>query len=513
MSWNRLLLAIVVLYTGGFRLLVLDRPFEYDAEGAGCLYGLLARNYLRFDWAQTYGIPVLTVGHPPGAPIVFYPDHPPLVPLLIVPIYAMFGVGEWQTRLPISLVTVAAVYVLYRLLAGVGTPRAGVTAAALFAATPMTLYFGGFPDVIGMPLVLFVLLSVIGYLHFHRDPGFTTFVPFVAAFMLAGLCDWPAYIIVPVFLAHFVATRPRGQWPWIVAFCFTACVLFAALYVYIALATNSPWDWMAPLFSRRSAIVGQNRFTLTQWLAAAMAFNRTYHTLPLLVATSLWLVMFGVRIRRSQPGATVARLLIAWGVLYVLIGSKAVYDHEWVWSLLTPGIVAATALLIDAMLHTAEQRGFAKAAGGIVALVLVLFASWTGYTTFRMLYPIAGDRPFHPMELGRAIQAAAPDSTNVALLVTGEEAEPQLWFYGDRPLRTRVWSIPDFQRRLHDDTVDLVYEFDVQPWKGAATGIVFPRVWGHDLATFRAYLAQRYPLTPLPADVANKFEVFDLRHP
>jgi hypothetical protein len=101
----------------------------------------------------------------------------------------------------------------------------------------------------------------------------------------------------------------------------------------------------------------------------------------------------------------------------------------------------------------------------------------------------------------------------VALLVTGEEAEPQLWFYGDRPLRTRVWSIPDFQRRLHDDTVDLVYEFDVQPWKGAATGIVFPRIWAHDLATFRAYLAQRYPLAPLPTALADKFEVFDLRQP
>ena len=64
--------------------------------------------------------------------------------------------------------------------------------AALFAATPMTLYFGGFPDVIGMPLVLFVLLSVTAYLPFHREPGLTTLAPFVGAFMFAGACDWPA---------------------------------------------------------------------------------------------------------------------------------------------------------------------------------------------------------------------------------------------------------------------------------------------------------------------------------
>src|SRR2546425_10769646 len=117
-SRHGVLLAVVLLYTAAFRLVVLNRPFDYDAEGASaCEYGILARNYLRFEWAQTHGMPVLTVGHLPTAPLVFYPDHPPLVPLLIVPFYGLFGVSEWQTRLPISMITIAAVYVLYRRLA------------------------------------------------------------------------------------------------------------------------------------------------------------------------------------------------------------------------------------------------------------------------------------------------------------------------------------------------------------------------------------------------------------
>jgi hypothetical protein len=513
MNRHTLLLAVVLLYAAAFRFIALNRPFEYDLEAASnSQYGVLARNYLRFDLGQTQGIPVLTVSHLPNAPIVFYPDHPPLVPLFIVPFYALFGVGEWQTRLPTSMATVAATDVLYLLLTRFATRRIGLIAAAVFAATPMTLYFGGSADPVGMPLILFVLLSGIGYLHFHSRPGFLTLIPLVVAFVLAGLCGWPAYVIVPVFLAHFVATQPRRQWLWIIAFCLTACALFAATYVYIALATDSPWDWMVPLFNRRSPI-GTNPFTLTQWLAAALAINGRYHTFPLLMASCIWLVMFGLRTRHAQSSATVALILMAWGILCVLIGGKAAYDHPYLWLPITPGVAIGAALLIERILRRAEHRGLANAANRIVVLFLVLFASWTWYTTFREFYPLKQDRPFTPMELGQAIQAAAPDPSDLVLLVGGEEAEPQLWFYGDRPLRIRVWSIEQFKRRLHDETADLMYDFNVQPWRAAGAGIVFPAVYRRDFGNFWAYLQQHYSLVPLPTALADKFDVFDLRDP
>lgn len=512
MSRHTLVLGVVVLYAVGFRLLALDRPFQYDAEGSGCLYGILARNYLRFDWTETHGMSVLTVGHIPDTPIVFYPDHPPLIPLLIVPIYALFGVGEWQTRLPTSIATVATVYALYLLLARVATRRIALIATSLFAAMPMTLYFGGFPEVVGMPLLLFILLSAMGYLHFHEHPGLRTFGPFVAAFTLAGLCDWPAFIIVPVFLAHFLATQPRRHWPWIFAFCLSACAIFVALYVYIALATNSPWDWMAPLFKRRNGMGVNAPFTLSQWLAAAAEFNREYQTLPLLVGSCIWLVVFGLWIRRPQPGATVARILLGWGILHVVIGRLAVYTHEWWWSPLTPGIAVAAALLIDRGLGAAERRSFSRVANSVAALFITLLAFWTGDTTLRKLYPVKQDGPFTPMELGQAIQAAAPNPNDLALIVGGDD-HAQLWFYGDRPLRTNIWTIADVERRVNDESAELVFSFDVQPWKAAGAGLVFPRNYRRDFGSLWTYLQQHYPLVPTPTTLAAKFDVFDLRHP
>jgi hypothetical protein len=504
-------LALVLIYAAAFRLSVLNRPFDYDAEGSGCLNGVLARSYLRFGWAAGHGMPILSNDPDLGAPIVFYPDHPPLVPLLIVPVYAAFGVGAWQTRLPVSILTIAAIFVLYRMVAARAGERAAILAAAIFAATPMTLYFGGFPDVVGTPLVLFVLLTVSTYLRFHDNPQPDTFWPFVGAFVLAGVCDWPAYVLVPVLTLHFLTTRHRGDWRWIFGFLLAACLLFAAVYTYITFATHSAWTWMIPKFTRRSGLAGGSRVWSLEWLAAAFAANRTYHTLPLLVVSGAWVAVCGFRLRKSIPGAAIARLLLAWAAVYAFIGSKALFNHEWAWIPFTPGLAVAAALALDAGLETAERRGRARLAGYSIGVLLVSCAAWTAYSTFGSLYPSTPGQAFTPMDMGEAIQAAAPDRNEVAMVAGDDEAEAQLWFYGDRLLRTGIRSVQDFERRVHDGTVDLAYYFDEQPWSARASGIVFPRVWEHDLGVLHAYLKARYPVKPLPPALGRKFEVFDLR--
>lgn len=498
-----LILAMVFVYAGGFRLATLNRPFLDDAEGAGSQIGVLARNYLRFPWTLTHGMPVLSSGPPGAGPVVYYPDHPPMLPLIVALSYAVFGVGAWQTRLPIAVLTLAAVAVLYRLLAAFGTRRAAVVAAAVLAAMPMTLYFGGFPDVVGMPLILFVLLTTLAYLSFHRAPAPATFGWLLAAFVLAGLCDWPAYVIVPVLVVHFAATRPRSDWGWIAAFAAAACLLFAATYFYITLATGAPWSWMAPLFRRRSSLVGHTAFTPQQWIEAAVGFNRTYHTTPVLVAAALWGATFPLRWGRTRPGATVLRLLLAWAGIYMVIASKALYDHEWAWLPLTPCLAVACALLIDWLLDAADRGQCAAAAVWMTVGLGAIFATSTARATFIELYRAGPAAPYTPMDVGRAVQAAAPGAGDVALLF-GNDMLAQFWFYGDRPLRTGIWTPEDFEARLDDDVIDVMFNFDTQPWKGRATGFVFPKASEPDYAPLRDYLVARYPLVRLAPPLAAR---------
>jgi hypothetical protein len=507
-----LALALVLAYAAAFRLATLNRPFFDDAEGSGCQIGVLARNYFRFPWTRTYGMPVLSSGSAGSAAIVFYPDHPPMLPLTVAASYAAFGVGPWQTRLPIAVVTLATILVLYLLLARFATPRIGLIAAALFAATPMVLTFGGFPDVVGLPLVFFVLLTLFAYLRFHRAPRAASFAALLGAFALAGLCDWPAYVLVPVLVVHFAATRPRQEWAWIATFTVAACALFAAVYVYITLATGSPWGWMLPLFRRRSSLVGAAGFTPRQWIAKAAAINAEYQTTVLSAAAVLGLLATPVRSRSrdGSPGTTVAALLLAWAAVYVAIGSKALYSHEWAWVPLTPAMAVVAAQLIDWPLRAATRRRAGTTAGWAAGVLIAMFAAWTAAATLRTLHSPELRSPYTPMEVADALRIAAPRADDIALLVGGE-AQAQYWFYGDRPIRTDIWTADEFQARVDDRTVDTMYHFDVQPWPGPAAGLVFPRIWEDEFAPLREYLAVRYPLTPLPPALASKFEVFDLR--
>jgi len=507
---HRLLLAIVLVYAAAFRLLVLNRPFAYDAEGSGCLNAVLARNYLRFEWTETRGMPILSVGPPGAAPPVRYPDHPPLVPLLIVPFYAAAGVGEWQTRLPIALTTIAAIAMLYRLAASAATPRAGVLAAAIFAATPMTLYFGGFADVVGMPLVLCALVAVDAYLRFHRAPGRGTFARFAAAFAVAALCDWPAYVLVPVLVAHFSATRPRRDWRWIGGFAVGATALFVATYAYITLATGYGWDWIVPLFARRSAVIGGSSVTFAQWLGAAVRINRAHQSLPLLACAALGLAALARRRAWQAQAVVPLALLLSWAALYIAIGAKALYDHEWAWLPLTPCLALAAASILDRAIDAADAWHLPRAGRAAAALLVSAFAAWSAATTFGALYPGTSSEPYAPEALGAAIRAAAPEAGDVALLVGGD-SRAQTWFYGDRPLRTGIWTVDDVERRRRDDTVDLMFDFDEQPFGGEAAGVVLPRRWGAELPALREYLTARYRPVALTPAVAASFEVFDLR--
>jgi hypothetical protein len=266
---------------------------------------------------------------------------------------------------------------------------------------------------------------------------------------------------------------------------------------------------MASPLRNRTAIGGTSPFTLAQWLTTALESNLARHTLPILLLAFGWLIIYGWRRHRPPRGATVARLLLAWGILHVIVGRQGVYIHEWWWSPLTPGLVIAAALFLNALLRRLERSTLRRAAHPTAACLILLFALWTARGALIELGALQTRRPFTTIELGQAIQAAAPNPNDIAMLVHGG-ADPQLWFYGDRPLKLDILSIADFQRRLEDDQVDLVYYF-VQPWQAVPTGLVFPVDRRHEQADLLAYLQQHYAQVRLASPLINKFYVFDLR--
>lgn len=531
--WMALL--AIVLFAAGFRGLLLDRPFSHNPEGVGCFYGQLARNYLRYPIRQTKGLPVMTIGRVEGVRPTFYAHHPPLVPLLIAGSYALFGQGDWQTRLPTACFTVGCVALLYWLLARRRRPRAGIFAAALFAAAPITLFYGGQPDVVGTQLNFFILLSIAAYTHFLARPGVRRLVLLCLAFLPAALTDWPAFFLVPVLLGHFLWTcrvRARTAEPlpqdgateagrqersWrpvllMLIFCVVATVYFAGAYLHIVFGADQPFDWIIKEVQRRSNAGEGDRGAVTaaMWLAGIWRHNLARHTIILLLLGFSWLVVFGFR-RGVNPATTIVRLALAWAALHILVGRQGVYVHDWWWWPLTPGLALAAGLLVDELTDAVsiERRRTVSAA---LAVLYVAFATWTSATILPRYFSdryTRGGVSFSTREFGEAIRLAAPNNRNAPVLIAYNDTyDLPLWYYGDRPLRFNVWDPYTLEQTIHATANTLPFGYEQADWPVSPAGFVFPREFIPSAAGFVDYLRAHYPRRE-----TRRFLIFDLAHP
>jgi hypothetical protein len=500
-------------------LATIDRPFHRDAEGCGSFYGLLARNYWRYGIRATLAVPVQSMGMH-DAPTLYY-NHPPLVPMLIAGALGLAGYQDYDTSfppdwlirsttVPFTLGCVVMIYVLLRR----HSVRAALLAAASFAAMPMTLIYGGLPDVINPELNFFVLLTVAAYLRFFDRTNWGNLALLSAAFLPAAMTDWPAFYLVVVLGLHFLLTHPVRQWGWIVRFGLIATLIFLSLYVQVVLVTDD-WRWMPHLVERRalSNITDSNRsFTWADWLAnAVLQHGIRLHTWPV-VALSLGWVGWRALARKSieiDAGVRATGIVLAWAVLHVLVGRQGVLVHEWWWWPLTPAVAMAGGMMLDQILRWIERGGAVsiRATGACVALLVAIFAI---LNTRAALVELGSPAPVSSNELNYSVdeigqvirESAAP---NHAVMIAESDQAMSLWYYADRPLRREVWDPKTFDRRLSDDSSDLLFGMH-ERWTAPPVAFVFPRAYRSDSTNaLIEHLAARYPMRDTP-----KFLVFDL---
>jgi hypothetical protein len=514
-------LGAILLFALAVRVALIDRPFHRDPEGCGSFYGLLARNYWRYDLSQTLGVPVMSMGVHENP--TFYPNHPPLVPLLIAGVFGVAGYSDyqsdrfppdWLVRLPTVPFTLGCVVLIWLLLCDRASPRAGLIAACLFAATPMTLVFGGLVDVISPQLVFFVLLTVAAYLRLHDRPSVKWLALTSLALLPAGLTDWPAFFLVPVLGVHFLLTRPPRQWGWIVAFGLVSVVWFMIPYVQVVLVTHD-WMWMKELFRRRAmsnVSDAHATFTAWDWVRGALYGHAiARHSWPVMILGTMWVVWALARWRSSLRGARVTGILLGWAALHIAVGRQGVFVHEWWWWPLTPGVAMAAGLMLERVCQWLESSDFRAPRINVgLTTLLVLFAAWHTRQAFlelgqpRGIVPSRPDVDYTIVEVGHIICASA--RPNEPVMLAENDPTLSLWYYADRPLRTNVWDPYTFEQRLTDGSSELCFRmterFDARP-----AAFVFPKAYrAPKMEPLFEYLSARFPLTE-----HEKFYVFDLR--
>lgn len=512
-------LAAVVLFAAGVRLWTIRYPFQRNMEGLGSFYGILARNYFRHDLSDTLGVPVQSMGRAAVVKPVFYAHHPPLVPMFIAAAYLTFDhprqadyvPPEWLTRLPSALFTLACVVAIFALVRNRAGPRAAIFSAAIFVATPMVIYFGGQPDVINSQLVFFVLLTIAAYLRFHDSPSVARLAVLCAAFVPAGLTDWPAYYVVIVLGLHYVLSRPWKTWGWIIAFGLFSAATFALAYGQIYLIAQD-WKWIAHLVERRTIqneTDAHSTFTWMHWISGALIHhNLRRHTLPVCIlalagiATFIW--------RRNESAPRFLRLLLAWAALHVLVGRQGTFQHEWWWWPLTPGLAISAGMMLDWLCARFERRWPAAQpiASAIAAALLIALATWTTLNTigsFDRYISLTGDFPYSARELGQAIRSAAP--ANASVLLAEDDDALALWYYADRPIVQNVWQIETVDQQRRDPRwATLPWGFR-EPWPFPPAALVMPRVYLNNpsLRELDGQLRDRFAVRQTP-----QFLIFNL---
>jgi len=542
-------LGLVLLFAIVVRAAIIARPFHRNPEAMGSYNAILGRNYLsNYQWTRDWGIPVQSFPSPtgdpgdPGDPPTYYANHPPLVPLLVALSYSIFDEGEWQTRLPTAICTLGCIVVIYTMLRKRAGLRAATLAALLFAATPMAIFFGGMADVINSQVVLFSLLAVAAYLRFSETTDARRLLLLIGAFALAALSDWPAFFLVPVLCLHFVFTHRPRQWGWIFAFGFATVVIFVAIFLHITMVTGN-WTLIQERLLRRSVSShtdSQQAFDWMIWLKKAVwGYNVKRHTIPLMLLATAWVVIDGWRVRKvHDSAATLVRLLLAWAFVHVMIGRQGVLNHDWWWWILTPGLCVAAALMLDrswqlfegsapaasvsplaaSQISSADDTakpqaarlGTARLVDAAFVLLVGAWCVWTTWTTVGFFYDdrnIRGGMQYTIVEIGRAIESAAPEGGLVIL--TENDDEPSMWYYGRRPIKMNVWDPRTLDARMRDGFAELPFDY-TQPWHAAATGLVFPKQYEPNAATFLDHLKGTYRLRHTTPEIDDKFYIFDL---
>jgi hypothetical protein len=164
---------------------LMNGVFLYDLIGSGTAWNLEAlRTYGERYYAR---YPALSLGH-----------HMPLLPLVLVPFYAVFGVSVFAARLAVLTSFVLSVLLLYRLVRRLFDERVAGWACLLFATSPVLGTFG--QRVLSeMPANALVLATLNGLLSFRHSGRLRDYFLMVAAAVASLLCRPTAVYMLPAY--------------------------------------------------------------------------------------------------------------------------------------------------------------------------------------------------------------------------------------------------------------------------------------------------------------------------
>ncbi|MDP9291493.1 MAG: glycosyltransferase family 39 protein [Verrucomicrobiota bacterium] len=371
-------LLLPLLFLGASLCAELRVPWVENDNYCGAIYSQAAHNNLRAGLLKTAGVPAtLYYGPLPIPREEFYVHHPTLFPLLITGAFATLGEAEWVARLVPILSSLGGLVFVWLIVRETAGGRAAAFSAALFAASPMELHYGGLVDFEPV-LVLWMLATLFFLLRWEQTqrPHWRSLA--IAGCLLCVLTDWPGYLFVGSLGAwYFFKRNPsRGFALLLVGLGGISAAIFLAQIRHInPRAWSDLWTAMTMRLgsgmatgSSGTETASNLHFTFVQWLqTVGGAIVRDFLPGPLLLAVAGGIILLLGRKRRELWAAT--HLSVA-GFLYLIVLRNESFIHDFAAFYL----LGAVAILGGVALDAAVRRS-GKFASAATALALVLLVS------------------------------------------------------------------------------------------------------------------------------------------
>jgi hypothetical protein len=436
------------------RTRILDAPFVHGHLGTGASHiANFVRNSLRYGLVATKFSKVDNLG--PASPDQFRyaVNHPPLTPLLYLPLAMLSGQREWGFRVTALAFAVAGWAALFALARKLRGNEMALLVLALGSCVAMACFYDGQVDVQGPDVTAFSLLALLTYVGWLETGARARLWRLAAFLILAMLTGWPAYYLAFALVVDLIVFRD-GARPIRLALGITIGVLaMVTLYVvYIGLLKNqdaasglslldNAQKFRSPLMLPKLLEDPENAQLFNFYLHDTLSKVLDLYTLPglLLAAVGLGRLLARGLARRWGRADRVLVILLWFGGLHVAIFWIGAIIHDYWWKYLVPAFAwsAAEGALALAT-FVARKRDALRAACEAVLVAAVAAAA------VPVLNRFYESQATSVWILGR--EASKRTRFDEVVLCDQPPSLPVLRYYVDRHLEVRVRNRASLER-------------------------------------------------------------------
>jgi len=466
---------IVVLFLAFAAAIILspfiNSPFKgNDHDGAGgCLWGTIARNYIRYGLAGTKLGMVENGGFLKTSEFRYYTHHPPLIPIILSAGLRVTGVHEWSIRMIFIIFAIAAMILLYFLSKELWSRKVALLSCVLMFLTPMYLHFSSVPDMTSVT-IFFSVATVYAYARWIKTNSMTAITVMSVMLMLANFSAWEAYYLIPAILVHnFLRDKKK-----IINILVPALgiVTFLSYVIHILMLVGIEQLMMNAAAAKwRTGIstISENPLFILTYIKQIVTWIWLFFTPFLVLLSLLFLVIyFGCsKEKRREKNYDFIALFFIFAIARFVVFSQLCYYHQQRLYYFIPFFVLSSSLAIEVIFEKAKQTTFKLSLIFLVIISVILTTRYITQPVILMLHEDDARRFFKLSEYkfhnNDSYEIKFYDSlkdyiqTTLGpkdILLSNCGFNPQLRFYLDRNANENVTSMMLLQESLKNARVE-----------------------------------------------------------